>query len=181
MFVQFPYSIQKVSRGLRPLLVVMDTLRANFCFLPKSKQMMSLVTSEVQTVNMWCSPVIVCDVSSDSRNVTNVLLQEYHNTLCDSLDAMGYSGKRITLEDLWREYDAKALYGLLGACCVFSVVVADSGIDLNTMLESGVAREADVYNGVSYKKAMQQMLPKFEEQGAFRFAVTPSTGDDNTV
>jgi hypothetical protein len=111
--------------------------------------------------------VIVCDVSSDSRNVTNVLLQEYHNTLCDSLDAMGYSGEGITLENLWREYDAKALYGLYGACCVYPIVLADNGVDVSAMLESGNALESDVYTGDTLKRVMQDMLPKFEEKGVF--------------
>jgi hypothetical protein len=97
-----------------------------------------------------------------------MLLQEYHSTLSDCLNAMGYSRKLITLEDLWKEYDNKALYGLLGACCVLPAVLSDTGIDINAMLESGTAQKNDVYNGASYREAMQRMLPIFEEQGVFR-------------
>jgi hypothetical protein len=81
---------------------------------------------------------------------------------------MGYSRKVITLEELRKEYDSKTMYGLFGACCVLPAVLSDRGIDVNVMLESGIAKESDVYSGGSYRKAMQKMLPTFEEQGVFR-------------
>jgi hypothetical protein len=96
------------------------------------------------------------------------MLQEYHNTLCECLNAMGYSRKSITLEDLWKEYDNKALYGLYGACCVLPIVLTDKGVDMDAFLESGIGQESDIYNEEPYKKALQQMLPKFEENGVFR-------------
>jgi hypothetical protein len=96
------------------------------------------------------------------------MLQEYHSTLCECLNAMGYSRKQITLEDLWKEYDNKALYGLFGACCVLPIVLADKGLDIDAILESGIGEETDVYNGDTYKKALQRMLPTFEENGVFR-------------
>jgi hypothetical protein len=96
------------------------------------------------------------------------MLQEYHNTLCDSLDAMGYSCKHFTLEDLWKEYDKKVLYGVFGACCVLPLVLADEGIDIDAVLLSGSGSGSDVYNGDFYKAALQGMLPEFEKKGAFR-------------
>jgi hypothetical protein len=96
------------------------------------------------------------------------MLQEYHNTLCDSLNAVGCSHKRITLEDLWKEFDNKSLYGLYGACCVLPIALANKGIDIDVLVESGRGRENNVYNEDSYKKAMQRMLPIFEKKGAFR-------------
>jgi hypothetical protein len=96
------------------------------------------------------------------------MLQEYHNTLCDSLDAMGYSHNHFTLEDLWKEYDSKVLYGVFGACCILPIVLADEGFDVDAVFESRSGRECDMYNGDFYKTALQRMLPKFEEKGAFR-------------
>jgi hypothetical protein len=105
------------------------------------------------------------------------MLQEYHNTLCECLNAMGYSRKHISLEDLWKEYDNKALYGVFGACCVLPLVLADKGFDMDAILKSGIGEESDVYNGDTYKKTLQRMLPKFEEQGVFRSRETSSTDE----
>jgi hypothetical protein len=96
------------------------------------------------------------------------MLQEYHNTLCDSLNLMGYSHKHISLEELWKEYENKALYGLYGACCVLPIVLADKGVEVEALMESGTVENCEVYNGEFYKKALQRMLPEFDEKGAFR-------------
>jgi hypothetical protein len=97
------------------------------------------------------------------------MLQEYHTTLCDTLKAMGYSKKIITLEALRKDYDDKAVYGLFGACCVLPIVLADKGIELDSLLEKGTAQNPEELSGEFFKKAMQRMLPQFEEKGAFRF------------
>jgi hypothetical protein len=105
------------------------------------------------------------------------MLQEYHNTLCECLNSLGYSRKHITLEDLWKEYDKKAFYGLYGACCVLPLVLADKRFDMDAILESGIGQENDVYIGDTYKNAMQRMLTKFEEKGVFRPPATSSTDE----
>ena len=97
------------------------------------------------------------------------MLQEYHTTLCDTLNAMGYSKKVITLEALRKDYDDKAVYGLFGACCVLPIALADKGIELDSLLEKGTGQNPEVLNGERYKKALQRMLPQFDEKGAFRF------------
>jgi len=96
------------------------------------------------------------------------MLQEYHTTLCDTLNAMGYSKKIITLEELRKDYDDKTIFGLFGACCVLPFVLADKGIDPDSLLESGARHIPEVYNGEFYKKALQRMLPEFDEKGAFK-------------
>jgi hypothetical protein len=95
------------------------------------------------------------------------MFQEYHTTLCDTLNAMGYSQKAITLEDLRKEYDGKALYGVYGACCVLPLTLSDKGIEVDSLLLSGAGQDRDVHSGDFYKKAMQKMLPEFDEKGAF--------------
>jgi hypothetical protein len=95
------------------------------------------------------------------------MLQEYHTTLCDTLNAMGYSKKVINLEALRKDYDEKAIYGLFGACCVLPIVLADKGIEHDSLLEKGAGENTEVLNGEFYKKALQRMLPKFDEKGAF--------------
>jgi hypothetical protein len=96
------------------------------------------------------------------------MLQEYHTTLCDTLNAMGYSKKFITLEALTKDYDEKAVCGLYGACCALPVVLADKGVELDSLLESGGGHNPEVHSGEFYKKALQRMVPEFDEKGAFR-------------
>jgi hypothetical protein len=96
------------------------------------------------------------------------MLQEYHTTLCDTLNAMGYSKKVITLEALRKDYNDKAVYGLFGACCVLPRLLADEGVEVDSGLEKGVGENPEVLNGERYKKALQRMLPQFDEKGAFR-------------
>jgi hypothetical protein len=97
------------------------------------------------------------------------MLQEYHTTLCDTLNAMGYSKKVITLEALRTDYDDKAVFGLYGACCVLPGSLCDEGVELDSVLEKGAGENPEVLNGERYKKALQRMLPQFDEKGAFRF------------
>jgi len=96
------------------------------------------------------------------------MLQEYHTTLCDTLNAMGYSKEVITLEALRKDYDDKAVFGLYGACCVLPVLLADEGVEVDSVLEIGTGQNPEVLNGERYKKALQRMLPQFDEKGAFR-------------
>ncbi|XP_069678755.1 uncharacterized protein [Periplaneta americana] len=98
---------------------------------------------------------------------TDELIKEYHNTLCDTLSALGLSHKKITLQELWKEYHKQMIFGVHGACCVLPLVLADKGVDIEAMMESGSAQSCDVYNGQFYKKALQRMLPIFEEHGVF--------------
>jgi hypothetical protein len=81
---------------------------------------------------------------------------------------MGYSKKVIILEALRKDYDNKAVYGLFGACCVLPVVLADKGIDLDSLLEKGTGQNPEELSGEFFKMALQRMLPQFDEKGAFR-------------
>jgi hypothetical protein len=81
---------------------------------------------------------------------------------------MGYSKKVITLEDLRKDYDDKAVYGLFGACCVLPIVLADKGIEMDSLMEKGTRQNAEELHGEFFKKAMQRMLPQFDEKGALR-------------
>jgi hypothetical protein len=96
------------------------------------------------------------------------MLQEYHTTLCDTLNAMGYSKKVITLEALRKDYDDKAVLGLYGACCLLPMFLADKGIEVDYLEEKRAVQNPDVLNGEFFKKALQRMLPQFDEKGAFR-------------
>jgi hypothetical protein len=97
------------------------------------------------------------------------MLQEYHNTLCETLTALGYSQKLITLEELHAEYESKAVLGMVYACAFLPIIMceSDSGFDLDNSLQDGVSHTA-IYSGKKIKSALQRMLPLFEKQGVFR-------------
>ena len=96
------------------------------------------------------------------------MLQEYHTTLCETLNAMGYSKKVINLEALRKDADDKGVYGLFGACCVLPIVLADKIVETESLLEKGAGLIPEVLNGEFYKKALQRMLPEFDEKEVFR-------------
>jgi len=95
-------------------------------------------------------------------------LQEYHTTLCDTLSAMGYSKKIITLDALRKDYDDKAIFGHFGAYCMLPVVLADKGVEQESLLVKGAGQIPEVLNGEFYKKALQRTLPEFDKKGAFK-------------
>ena len=80
------------------------------------------------------------------------MLQEYHSTLGDSLKAMGYSHKHITLEELWKEYDSKAVYGLFTACCILPAILYDKGVDMEGLMATGTPQNFDAYNADVHTK-----------------------------
>jgi hypothetical protein len=81
---------------------------------------------------------------------------------------MGYSKKVIKLEALRKDYDDMAVFGLYGACYVLPALLAEEGVELDSILEKGFGQNPEVLNGERYKKALQKMLPQFDEKGAFR-------------
>jgi hypothetical protein len=97
------------------------------------------------------------------------VLQEYHTALCEALQALGYSQRLITLEELQAEYDSKAILGLIYACTLLPLVLLDSDKewDFDSSLQ-GEAPSTGFICSEMYKIALKRMLPMFEEQGVFR-------------
>jgi hypothetical protein len=52
---------------------------------------------------------------------------------------------------------------------VLPALLADDGVEVDSVLEKCVGQNPEVLNGERYKKALQRMLPQFDEKGAFRF------------
>lgn len=96
------------------------------------------------------------------------LIEEYHNTLCNTLTALGYNEKLITLEEVYEEIDRKALYGLftlLGPYAIMQLDV-DSGFSFEKALSTGWNPGSAMY-GETYKEVVKIMLPIFDSKGAF--------------
>jgi hypothetical protein len=92
------------------------------------------------------------------------MLQEYHTTLCDTLNAMGYSKKVITLVALRKDYDDKAICGLFGTCCLLPVVTADKVIEPQTFWNQALDRIlkyiTENFTRRSYKECCQNLMRK---------------------
>ncbi|XP_069701072.1 uncharacterized protein [Periplaneta americana] len=103
------------------------------------------------------------------ENHMDTLIQEYHNTLCDTLKALGYKKKMITLEELHKQLDSKIYY----AVHTFLVPLAniqseeDSGYSFDESLETGKNPGPKMLSE-NYKKALKIALPILDSKGAFQ-------------
>jgi hypothetical protein len=84
---------------------------------------------------------------------TEHLLQLNHTELLDTLRALGCDRHIYTLEQLKKEYDDRALFGLITACTLLTVVLAYStdAFDLDNMVEAG----NDLDSKSLFKKSLQ--------------------------
>lgn len=98
----------------------------------------------------------------------NTLLQEYHASLCGALEALGYSQKLITLEELQAEYNNKAILGLIQACTNLPIAMLDSESEWSFENSLQDAPPAEFAYSEKFKTTLKRMLPMFEEQGVFR-------------
>ncbi|KAJ9585248.1 hypothetical protein L9F63_002948 [Diploptera punctata] len=73
------------------------------------------------------------------RNHRDYLIKEYHNKLCETLTALGYDKKIITLEELYEDLDKKAMYGLFTMLGPYAVIQSDPncGYSFDEALSTG--------------------------------------------
>jgi hypothetical protein len=77
------------------------------------------------------------------------------------------------LKQLKKEYEDRALFGLITACTVLSAVLADpaEAFDMDSLMEDISQMESTSlekpYSGRRYKEALQYLLPHFERKGIF--------------
>ncbi|PSN52863.1 hypothetical protein C0J52_14468 [Blattella germanica] len=100
------------------------------------------------------------------------LIEEYHKTLCNTLTALKYEGKLITLEELQQEIDKKALFGLfslIGPCALMQCD-PDKQFSFDESLSKGINPGPSIYSE-TYKKNVKLMLPFYDSKAAFAFDV----------
>ncbi|XP_069692919.1 uncharacterized protein [Periplaneta americana] len=98
-------------------------------------------------------------------NHTDLLLEEYHATLCGTLRALGCTQHDFSLEELSSEFDAKLAYGLFAVCVDLPILVFDGEFDLGEALATGRNPGRVMFSSPSYKTTMQRLLPIFDEHG----------------
>jgi hypothetical protein len=102
---------------------------------------------------------------------TEHLLQVYHTELRDTLQTLGCDHHIYTFEQLKKEYEDRLFFGLITACTVLSVVLADpaEAFDMQNVREDGSQIDPKsvekTYSGSRYKEAFQKLLPQFERKG----------------
>jgi hypothetical protein len=102
---------------------------------------------------------------------TEHLLEVYHTELRDTLKALGCDHHVYTIEQLKKEYEDASFYGLITACTVLTIVLADpaEAFDMEKMTEDGSNLDLKslerTYSGRRYKEAFQILLPHFEKKG----------------
>jgi hypothetical protein len=96
------------------------------------------------------------------------VLQEYHTALCDTLTALDYTQPLITLQELYEEFDRKAMYGLWSVVCPVPCMLShpNCGFEMDNVLERGVTPGPSMFTD-NYKKVVKWMLPVLDRQGVF--------------
>ncbi|XP_069701074.1 uncharacterized protein [Periplaneta americana] len=103
------------------------------------------------------------------ENHVDILVQEYHNILCDTLKALGYKKKLITLEELRRQLDSKIYFAVHAMFGPYAVIQSEtsSGFNFDESLETGKNPGPKMLSH-NYKEALKRVLPILERKGVFR-------------
>jgi hypothetical protein len=102
---------------------------------------------------------------------TEHLLEEYHKELHDTLKLLGCEYHQFTIEQLKKEFEDKSFFGLMTACTVLTVVLAEptEPFDMENFKEDGSVLDSKsvekTYSGSHYKEAIQKLIPHFEKLG----------------
>ncbi|KAJ9585240.1 hypothetical protein L9F63_002940 [Diploptera punctata] len=111
---------------------------------------------------------LTMSVADDVRhNHFDTLMKEYHTTLCDTLTALSYQHKLLTLEELYEEYKKSALYGFVINAIFLPGVLACPDADIRMFVTDGAAPSHSIFEGSRARTTMAEILKEYEKQGAF--------------
>jgi hypothetical protein len=102
---------------------------------------------------------------------TDHLLEEYLKELHHTLKFLGCEHRNFTIEQLKREFEERSFYGLIAACTVLTVTVAEptETFDMENISEDGKNMDLKsietVYSGSRYKQIFQELILHFEKKG----------------
>jgi hypothetical protein len=113
--------------------------------------------------------------SSPSEDVrseyTENLLETYHRELSYTLKVLGCEHHKFTIEQLKKECEDKAFFGLITACTVLLAVLGEPTeiYDMENFKEDGSPLDSKslerTFSGSRYKGAVQKLIPHFEKKG----------------
>jgi len=117
----------------------------------------------------WTSPVadlhyfFHSSLSPDLLDKHDILVQEYHKSLTETLTALGYRGLQPTLTELQMQLQKRGPYAVLMCCVLLPLILVDRDKvpDANKIVKN----EEVVLLSEGYKDVMKQFLPIFEEKG----------------
>ncbi|KAJ9585249.1 hypothetical protein L9F63_002949, partial [Diploptera punctata] len=94
------------------------------------------------------------------RNHRDYLIKEYHKKLCETLTALGYDKKIITLQELYEDLDKKAMYGLFALLGPYAVMQSDPncGFSFDDALLTGKNPGTVMYKD-NFKEVVKIFLP----------------------
>ena len=97
-----------------------------------------------------------------------ICLQEYHTTFCDTLSALGYSGRILTFQELEEEFRKSAPHFLL-LCMAFAPLVhLRSDGDIVLFQSEDAPRDHQHYSDAA-KVNVTGLIDYFEKLGAFDY------------
>ncbi|XP_069690955.1 uncharacterized protein [Periplaneta americana] len=117
----------------------------------------------------WTSPAIDLQyffhtsVSTDLIDKHHVLLQEYYNSLTDTLTKLGCKHLQPTMGQLEKQLEKRGLHGVLTVTTVLPIILVDKSNvpDINKV----ISNESDIHLSEALNSALKKFLPVFEEKG----------------
>ena len=116
---------------------------------------------------------IINSATDDLRfNQMEDLLEEYYSELADFMKALKLEAHLISLQKLKDEYHEKDMFGLLNACTVLCLVLAQKddiphmgNIKKDHAEKSGQSLLDKAYSGKRYREVFQKLLIYYENKG----------------
>jgi hypothetical protein len=117
----------------------------------------------------WTSPAadllyfLHTSLSPDLLDKHHVLVQEYYNSLTETLSALRYRGLQPTLTELQRQLQKRGPYTVFMCSTILPIILADRNYIPN--VRKIMKKEQVIHLSKEYKDIMKKFLPIFEENG----------------
>ncbi|XP_069690958.1 uncharacterized protein [Periplaneta americana] len=120
-------------------------------------------------IGYWTSPAVDLQyffhtsVSTDLIDKRHVLIQEYYNSLTDTLTKLGYKHLQPTMSQLEKQLNKRGLHAVMTSTTALPIIIVDkiNAPDINELINKG----NKIHLSEAYNSAMKKFLPVFEERG----------------
>lgn len=117
----------------------------------------------------WNSPAVdlqyffYTSVSTDLIDKHHVLLQEYYNSLTDTLTKLGYKHLQPTMSQMEKLLEKRGLYAVLTTTTVLPIILVDKTNvpDINKVMK----QESEIHMSEALGSALKKLLPVLEKKG----------------
>lgn len=95
------------------------------------------------------------------------LIKEYHKTLAEMLQKLGYKGKIPSLDDIKRIMKERGIVEMIVSVCDLPMTLAEKteAKDVNDMMDEEGKWDIPGYSGAAYRKIICERMPLFAAAG----------------